>query len=125
MLQAETLKYFYLLFSSDDILPLTDVVFNTEAHPFPRFQLGKLFSTGWERKGRDKDGHLVQAAASESNAESPREAEEPTVVTKTLQKEQESATTTTTEAMPQEATPPTEQMPVLDPVTGKEKPAQE
>ncbi|KAI5358420.1 Putative glycoside hydrolase family 47, six-hairpin glycosidase-like superfamily [Septoria linicola] len=47
---AETLKYFYLLFSSDDILPLTDVVFNTEAHPFPKFQLGKLFKTGWQRK---------------------------------------------------------------------------
>ncbi|KAF7196002.1 Mannosyl-oligosaccharide 1,2-alpha-mannosidase [Pseudocercospora fuligena] len=47
---AETLKYFYLLFSSDDMLPLTDVVFNTEAHPFPRFELGKLFKTGWQRK---------------------------------------------------------------------------
>lgn len=48
--QAETLKYFYLLFSDSSILPLTDVVFNTEAHPFPRFQLGKLFKTGWQRK---------------------------------------------------------------------------
>nr|POE63481.1 mannosyl-oligosaccharide 1,2-alpha-mannosidase [Quercus suber] len=46
---AETLKYFYLLFSPDDILPLNDVVFNTEAHPFPRFSLGKLFKTGWSR----------------------------------------------------------------------------
>lgn len=51
--QAETLKYFYLLFSPTDLLPLTDVIFNTEAHPFPRFQLGKLFHTGWERKVRD------------------------------------------------------------------------
>ncbi|KAK3715706.1 mannosyl-oligosaccharide alpha-1,2-mannosidase [Vermiconidia calcicola] len=50
---AETLKYFYLLFSPNTILPLTDVVFNTEAHAFPRFQLNKLFSTGWERKPRD------------------------------------------------------------------------
>ena len=49
-LQAETLKYFYLLFSDNDLLPLQDVVFNTEAHPFPRFQMGKLFKTGWERK---------------------------------------------------------------------------
>ncbi|KAF2209899.1 glycoside hydrolase family 47 protein [Cercospora zeae-maydis SCOH1-5] len=48
---AETLKYFYLLFSDDtEMLPLTDVVFNTEAHPFPRFELGKLFKTGWKRK---------------------------------------------------------------------------
>jgi len=32
---AETLKYLLLLFDDDDVLPLTDVVFNTEAHPFP------------------------------------------------------------------------------------------
>jgi mannosyl-oligosaccharide alpha-1,2-mannosidase len=30
---AETLKYLYLLFSPDDALDLTEVVFNTEAHP--------------------------------------------------------------------------------------------
>ncbi|KAI9746814.1 MAG: mannosyl-oligosaccharide alpha-1,2-mannosidase, partial [Candelina submexicana] len=50
---AETLKYFYLLFSPNDLLPLDHVVINTEAHIFPRFELGKLFSTGWERKPRD------------------------------------------------------------------------
>ena len=32
---AETLKYLYLIFSSDDLIPLSDWVFNTEAHPFP------------------------------------------------------------------------------------------
>lgn len=32
---AKTLKYLYLLFSSDDVLPLDKWVFNTEAHPFP------------------------------------------------------------------------------------------
>lgn len=32
---GETLKYFYLLFSDDDVLPLDKWVFNTEAHPFP------------------------------------------------------------------------------------------
>uniref|UniRef100_A0A4W3GJ38 alpha-1,2-Mannosidase n=1 Tax=Callorhinchus milii TaxID=7868 RepID=A0A4W3GJ38_CALMI len=32
---AETLKYLYLLFSSDDLLPLDYWVFNTEAHPLP------------------------------------------------------------------------------------------
>ncbi|XP_074660348.1 mannosyl-oligosaccharide 1,2-alpha-mannosidase IA-like [Tubulanus polymorphus] len=32
---AETLKYLYLLFSEDDLLPLTHWVFNTEAHPLP------------------------------------------------------------------------------------------
>nr|XP_015204417.1 PREDICTED: mannosyl-oligosaccharide 1,2-alpha-mannosidase IC [Lepisosteus oculatus] len=32
---AETLKYLYLLFSDDSLLPLEDWVFNTEAHPLP------------------------------------------------------------------------------------------
>ena len=32
---AETLKYLWLLFSDDDVLPLDKWVFNTEAHPFP------------------------------------------------------------------------------------------
>lgn len=31
---AETLKYFYLVFSSPDIISLDDFVLNTEAHPF-------------------------------------------------------------------------------------------
>merc|ERR1712093_194942 len=31
---AETLKYFYLLFSEPDLISLDDYVFNTEAHPF-------------------------------------------------------------------------------------------
>ncbi|KAJ3035793.1 Mannosyl-oligosaccharide 1,2-alpha-mannosidase IA, partial [Rhizophlyctis rosea] len=30
---AETLKYLYLLFASDDLIPLEKYVFNTEAHP--------------------------------------------------------------------------------------------
>jgi mannosyl-oligosaccharide alpha-1,2-mannosidase len=32
---AETLKYLYLLFSDDSVLPLDSWVLNTEAHPFP------------------------------------------------------------------------------------------
>ncbi|XP_053317297.1 mannosyl-oligosaccharide 1,2-alpha-mannosidase IA [Spea bombifrons] len=32
---AETLKYLYLLFSDDDLLPVEHWVFNTEAHPLP------------------------------------------------------------------------------------------
>ncbi|KAK3940050.1 mannosyl-oligosaccharide alpha-1 2-mannosidase [Diplogelasinospora grovesii] len=56
---AETLKYFYLLFSPDDLLPLDKIVFNTEAHPFPRFDMGPLFATGWKRKPRDKDGNII------------------------------------------------------------------
>ena len=30
---AETLKYLYLLFAGDDVIPLDEYVFNTEAHP--------------------------------------------------------------------------------------------
>lgn len=58
---AETLKYFFLLFADerDEVLPLDDVVFNTEAHPFPKFEMGKLFTTGWSRLPRDKDGKIV------------------------------------------------------------------
>ncbi|KAH0556675.1 hypothetical protein GP486_005518 [Trichoglossum hirsutum] len=58
---AETLKYLYLLFSPNDILPLDKVVFNTEAHPFPRFELGRLFKTGWKRKPRGEDGKILHA----------------------------------------------------------------
>ena len=32
---AETLKYLYLLFADDSLLPLDQWVFNTEAHPLP------------------------------------------------------------------------------------------
>ncbi|VDO01593.1 unnamed protein product, partial [Rodentolepis nana] len=32
---AETLKYLYLIFCDDSVLPLDRWVFNTEAHPFP------------------------------------------------------------------------------------------
>jgi mannosyl-oligosaccharide alpha-1,2-mannosidase len=35
---AETLKYLYLTFCDDDVLPLSEWVFNTEAHPFPVFR---------------------------------------------------------------------------------------
>ncbi|KIW94401.1 uncharacterized protein Z519_04377 [Cladophialophora bantiana CBS 173.52] len=52
---AETLKYFYLLFSDDDFFPLDTVVFNTEAHPLPKFDISgsKVFATGW-RRSNDK-----------------------------------------------------------------------
>ncbi|KAM5355938.1 hypothetical protein ACJ41O_002584 [Fusarium nematophilum] len=59
---AETLKYFYLLFSPHDLLPLDKVVINTEGHPLPRFDMGQLFSTGWQRKPRDASGNIVKPA---------------------------------------------------------------
>ncbi|TDZ60807.1 Mannosyl-oligosaccharide 1,2-alpha-mannosidase [Colletotrichum trifolii] len=60
---AETLKYFYLLFSPNDLLPLDKVVLNTEAHPLPRFDMGKLFETGWKRKPRDSNGKIIAEQA--------------------------------------------------------------
>lgn len=32
---AETLKYLYMLFSPDDLIPFSQWVLNTEAHPLP------------------------------------------------------------------------------------------
>jgi len=32
---AETMKYLFLLFCPDDVLPLDEFLFNTEAHPLP------------------------------------------------------------------------------------------
>lgn len=46
---AETLKYLYLLFDDTNKFPLDKYVFNTEAHPFPRFDLGLLHKTDWTR----------------------------------------------------------------------------
>jgi Glycosyl hydrolase family 47 len=39
------LKYLFLLFSDDDLVPLDRWVFNTEAHPLPVFQWSE-----WERE---------------------------------------------------------------------------
>lgn len=47
---AETLKYLYLLFDDTNKIPLTDYVFNTEAHPFPKFTVNDHLKTGWRRK---------------------------------------------------------------------------
>ena len=51
---AETLKYFWLLFGGNELemsgpLDLSKTVLNTEAHFLPRFELGKIWNTGWER----------------------------------------------------------------------------
>ncbi|KAI0278976.1 glycoside hydrolase [Russula brevipes] len=42
---AETLKYLFLLFTDDNLLPLDRWVFNTEAHPLPVFHWSE-----WEMK---------------------------------------------------------------------------
>lgn len=68
---AETLKYMYLLFGPDDLLPLDQIVLNTEAHPFPRFDASrKRFKTGWERIPRDEKGNLVPKKEEKAEASS-------------------------------------------------------
>jgi len=37
MIYLSRLKYLYLLFTDDELIPLDKWVFNTEAHPFPVF----------------------------------------------------------------------------------------
>lgn len=44
---SETLKYLFLLFEDEDVLPLNEIVFNTEAHPLPKIHVGD-FGT-WTR----------------------------------------------------------------------------
>ena len=50
------------------MLPLDQVVINTEAHAFPRFKKAPLFKTGWQRKHRDADGKIIQDAPLEKFA---------------------------------------------------------
>lgn len=67
--QAETLKYFYLLFSPTDVLPLDTIVLNTEAHIFPRSKLIRGMKTGWERKPRKKEGKAERERGSHKERE--------------------------------------------------------
>ncbi|KIX97795.1 uncharacterized protein Z520_06573 [Fonsecaea multimorphosa CBS 102226] len=69
---AETLKYFYLLFSDDDFFPLDSVVFNTEAHPLPKFDISgsKVFTTGWRRtKGSGPEQKVEGSMVADDSAQ--------------------------------------------------------
>ncbi|GEQ67068.1 hypothetical protein JCM33374_g731 [Metschnikowia sp. JCM 33374] len=69
---AETLKYLYLLFDDEDKLPLNDYVFNTEAHPLPKFDMKPLFKTGWSRKaGDERNSNLFKASVGSSGLPEP------------------------------------------------------
>ncbi|KAL1304774.1 hypothetical protein AAFC00_003709 [Neodothiora populina] len=89
---AETLKYFYLLFGPTDILPLDQVVFNTEAHAFPHFELGKLFKTGWTRKPRDSAGILIPVVDEKAQQQ---QQQKPAKKSSASSEEEEQKTTTT------------------------------
>ncbi|KAL4808533.1 glycoside hydrolase [Aspergillus unguis] len=66
---SETLKYFYLLFSERDFLPLEENVFNTEAHPFPRFTPTGELTTGWTRSKKSSSAGAGAGADAEARAE--------------------------------------------------------
>jgi mannosyl-oligosaccharide alpha-1,2-mannosidase len=96
------------------------VVFNTEAHPFPRFQLSKLLTTGWQRKPRDKDGKLPPEAKQEveTRAEQPVPTKFETVEVKESSKE---TPVDQNAAAGQAKLQDTPAAGGLDPITGKEK----
>ena len=97
------------------------MVFNTEAHPFPRFELGKLFTTGWQRKPRDQDGHIIPEA--KPNAETRAEQAVPTEV-KQVVVEDVSKGKQLTENDPKSEESKAQDAAAagnLDPITGKEK----
>ncbi|KAI5857878.1 glycoside hydrolase [Tricharina praecox] len=61
---AETLKYLYLLFSPEDLLPLDEVVFNTEAHPLPMFDMPSHFKkANWRKETTGAADPAAAAAA--------------------------------------------------------------
>jgi endoplasmic reticulum Man9GlcNAc2 1,2-alpha-mannosidase len=64
-----SLKYLYLLFGESDLLPLDEVVFNTQGHPFPVFELQRGLKTGWDRKERDMEGRIVEKHDEEEKKE--------------------------------------------------------
>lgn len=92
-------------------MPLDQVVFNTEAHAFPHFELGKLFKTGWQRKPRDSDGKIIPAAkATEKKEEVKKQAE---LKIQTVQVAANSAKETTSAAAAA--------APIIDAITGEVK----
>ncbi len=63
---AETLKYFYLIFSPRDRLKLDEFVFNTEAHPF-RYPIKRVGSS------LDANADVVGYTNTYGNNDSPPE----------------------------------------------------
>ncbi len=113
---AETLKYFYLLFSPQDLLPLDSVVINTEAHIFPRFELKRGLKTGWERKPRGADGRIL---AKPTNSKEKGEKKD---ATSSKQKDKQAEKKDTTD--PTEVSKTVTLKPTEKPAEGKAKPFQ-
>ncbi|KAG0047812.1 mannosyl-oligosaccharide alpha-1,2-mannosidase [Gryganskiella cystojenkinii] len=70
---AETLKYFYLLFGSTDVLPLDKYVFNTEAHPLPVFTPPERFLTRTAPLSKKLPAHLDEQPDEDEGVNSPEE----------------------------------------------------
>jgi hypothetical protein len=69
------LKYLYLLFSKDDLLPLDEVVFNTEAHPLPMFDIPAHFKKrNWRKEVKEAAEVPNKLEAEAAPAAAPAEA---------------------------------------------------
>lgn len=66
---GETLKYLYLLFGDKNVLPLTEFVFNTEAHPLP---IRIKMATAVEKESRSTKGEGQTEDASINRVEARR-----------------------------------------------------
>lgn len=61
---AETLKYLYLLFTDDSVMPLDEYIFNTEAHPLSIRGYGKRASLSSKRAAEIPIKKLLKGALS-------------------------------------------------------------
>eukprot|EP00929_Paragymnodinium_shiwhaense_P102645 TRINITY_DN65859_c0_g2_i1.p1 TRINITY_DN65859_c0_g2~~TRINITY_DN65859_c0_g2_i1.p1 ORF type:complete len:924 (-),score=165.54 TRINITY_DN65859_c0_g2_i1:139-2910(-) len=66
---AETLKYLLLIFSDDSVLPVPDMVLNTEAHPLPTLATATAAGlSGWSCDVHDGAPAEAQAAGEDEDA---------------------------------------------------------
>ena len=71
---AETLKYFYLLYSDPDLISLDEWVLNTEAHPFRRPTMAAYKDNAarikkWEEFNKSKQHAVMEAAKAKKQQE--------------------------------------------------------
>ncbi|CDK28960.1 unnamed protein product [Kuraishia capsulata CBS 1993] len=78
---AETLKYLYLLFDDSDNpkWDIKNVVYNTEAHPLPKFEMSVLFKTGWVRSKLGEDEAQAKKKETIKDAEKKPSKEKPVI----------------------------------------------
>lgn len=69
---AEALKYLYLIFSNDDLMPLDEWVFNTEAHPLPIKGKNPLYNVIYANSSVTKEEDSKQIAVPNSDQEADK-----------------------------------------------------